>query len=142
MNWRIESFTELEHLALEDRKRLVRQCFGRTGFLRMMILPVLVGGGCGAWLGLMMFDFLGIPRPWFDILVGGAVLAGALLGYQFELIRIRGQLLIHLEEMAGTQKLPMCLRCGYNLEGLQSKTCPECGFRLGAGSARTGNREM
>lgn len=140
MNWRIESFTELEHLAPEDRKRLVRQCLGGLGFLRVMSSPVFVGGVIGFWGGMLLATVVGMPRPWLDTLVVASMLGGALAGYQFTLIRIRSALRMYLEKAAKTKRLPMCLGCGYNLEGLHGKTCPECGQAVGVLDIRDHNR--
>ena len=51
-----------------------------------------------------------------------------LVWYQCSLIRIRGQLLIYLENAARRERLPMCLKCGYDLTGLAGTRCPECGM--------------
>lgn len=96
----------------------------------MRVESFICGGGLGALLVGGFAQGLNVP----DVLVGTAVAvgfaAGAVLMYQVKLIRLRGQLRIHLEKLARKQRLPMCLNCGYDHEGLVSDTCPECGMRL------------
>lgn len=141
MNWRLESFTELAHLAPEERKRLVRRCVGGFELLRIVTAPVLLGAGGGFWVGLLLADVVGMAPPWFGIFAAAVLLVGGLAGYQFAIIRVRGALRLYLVKAAQTRSLPMCLGCGYNLEGLRSRTCPECGQGVGVLDARVHNRE-
>lgn len=130
MFWRIESFPEMQHLSSEDRKRLVRDCAPRRYLFGMIMESLLWGGGYVAAVSGGVTYCMGMP----DVLIGGASWGGFVLGaalvYQFKLIRLRGQMRIHLEKLARQQRLPMCLNCGYDHEGLVSDTCPECGMRL------------
>lgn len=55
-----------------------------------------------------------------------------LVVYQVQLFLVRIYLRIHLVDAARSERLPLCMQCGYNLEGLASDRCPECGrSRLG-----------
>ena len=132
MRWLITSFTELEHLEPEDRERLGRQGFGMGHLVRIIGTCFFVGGCTGYWVSLLFVHVVGMRGLWASGFIGAAILAGAVLLYQFELIRIRGQLLIYLEKIEKQRRLPMCLVCGYNLEGLTGDACPECGQSLKA----------
>ncbi len=55
---------------------------------------------------------------------------GDVLANQVLMIRCRGQILFYLERIARSQRLPRCLKCGYDLTGLTSDRCPECGYPL------------
>jgi uncharacterized paraquat-inducible protein A len=90
-----------------------------------------VGGVLGLLAGSLLAIVLGIARTSMGpALVFAAAPVGVVLVYQCCLIRIRGQLRIYLERTGRTQRLPMCLNCGYDHEGLTSDICPECGMPL------------
>jgi hypothetical protein len=133
MNWRIESFRELEHLSPADRKRLVRACVSRVDRLWMLAYCVIIGGVLGLLAGGLVAAVLGIARTSMGpALAFAAAPVGVVLVYQCSLIRIRGQLRTYLERVGRMQRLPMCLNCGYDHEGLTSDICPECGMPLNA----------
>ena len=89
--------------------------------LRMITLSILAGGVFSVFaMGMADLRVFGWPAAI-------ALMFGALICYQFQIISIRGQLRIYLEQAARRQKLPLCLNCGYNVAGLQSDRCPECG---------------
>lgn len=130
MFWDITSFTELRHLPEEARKRLVRACIPRATTIALLARSVIFGGFLGAFSAKAMVTFLRLPDPMAMWAIGAAALLGIIAVYQWYLTRIRGQLIAYLEEAARHRRLPMCLRCGYDLQGLTSSFCPECGSRL------------
>jgi len=132
MYWRISSFPELDHLADDERRVLLRRYAGRKLMIGLLarsicggVLLILLGGGIAG----SVFSW----RPSWPLLVYlvPLLVPGAIaLVYQYHLIRLRGALIVYLEEAARHQRLPMCLRCGYNLKGISGSRCPECGYRL------------
>ena len=127
MYWRMSSFPELDHLSDAERCELLRRRVILRGQIKLILLSLL-SGVCGGVFtaGLFASFFNG------GFLLGWLVTAPlwSILVYQIYLIRIRGQLLLYLQTAASRQRLPMCLRCGYNLEGVTSGRCPECGTTI------------
>ncbi len=125
MYWSIDQFPELEHLSETQRAEVLRRVKSRAVTARLLGFSILAG-----LFGTLLVLFLLI-----DVRMGPALFLSplillplfALATYQFLLIRLRGQLLIYLEEVARRQRLPMCLKCGYNLANLPGDRCPECG---------------
>jgi len=130
MFWDISSFPELRHLPEEARKRLVRACIPRAVTTTLMARCVVFGAFLGALSAKAVVMWLRLRDADAMWAIGAAALLGIIGMYQWHLTRIRGQLIAYLEEVARHQRLPMCLACGYNLEGLTSAFCPECGSRL------------
>jgi hypothetical protein len=124
MHWRVDSFVELEHLDEDERKRVVRAALGNWSGPLILIRAVVLG-----LIPTAMLTAVGVCAGLRAELV--APLLWVVLGliwYQCSLIRIRGQLLIYLENAARHKRLPMCLKCGYELTGLAGTKCPECGM--------------
>ncbi len=132
MYWRVQGFPELQHLSPEDRRRIIRECFGPAGEVRWVIRLVVMGTFCGISAAMLIANLAGIRAGNEIWLVAPMVLAAIAIVYQLRLIQVRGQLLMYLERVARKQRLPMCLGCGYDLTGLTSGTCPECGLRIAA----------
>jgi len=131
MFWRIESFPELSHLAPADRKRLVQSSVGRLFQVALLLNCTVVGGVLGTLSGLLIASMLGIAGTTMAVVLAlVAAPVGMVLMFQLNLIRMRGELRIYLEQVAQTQRLPMCLNCGYDHQGLTSDVCPECGKPL------------
>ena len=94
-----------------------------------MVKSLLEGFIVGLLLSTILHVYLRSVIPplyqlWFLLLI---IPVCAVAFYQWHLIRIRGQLRIYLEQVARKQQLPLCLNCGYNLQGLPGPLCPECG---------------
>ena len=130
MHWRMGTFVELEHLSDEDRDRLLNACGGRRTMGMMIVRSALFGVVFGFFAARLFGGRL--PMAMFFGLFGLATVLGAVIVYQVQIIRIHGALGIFLDRMAGNEQLPMCLRCGYSLEGSSSDRCPECGFPIAA----------
>ena len=128
MYWRIRSFPELEHLPESVRDELVRTHSRTSHVVRFVVYCAILGTLIGSMAVACLIQlFHSVLFLWLWPVV--AVFFSALI-YQFRLIRIRGQLLMYLEQAAKRERLPMCLGCGYNLRGMTSDRCPECGMRI------------
>jgi uncharacterized paraquat-inducible protein A len=130
MHWRISRFQELEHLPERDRAKLLRRFMPRGTYATLLLWPVFFGVVAGGIASIVLTETLRLPKELAAPAVVVAAVGSAVATYQLLLIRIRGALLTYLERMAQRQRLPMCLRCGYNLEGVVSDVCPECGTRI------------
>ena len=136
MHWRIGTFVEFEHLSDEDRDRLLKACGGRRMISVMVVRSVFFGIVFGVVCGMLAGALFGrrLPTEMAAGLQGLATVLGAVVVYQLQIIRIHGQLRIFLGRMARKEPLPMCLRCGYSLEGLSPDRCPECGLSIAVGA--------
>jgi hypothetical protein len=129
MKWRISSFQELEHLPDDDRRRIVREVAGPWTTFAMIARSFAIAFGCGVIPCAAMPTSL-LRWPFDGIASAIVVVASTAVIYQLHLIHIRGQLLTYFEKAAKKTKLPMCLRCGYDLRGSLGELCPECGMRI------------
>lgn len=129
MYWRIRSFPELDHLPESVRDELVRTHLRTWQVVRLIVQCILLGAVFASFAVLFMALMLRLDTLLLWAWPVVAVFFSALI-YQFRLIRIRGQLLMYLEQAAKRERLPMCLGCGYNLRGMMSDRCPECGMRI------------
>lgn len=130
MYWRISSFLELQHLSEEDRARLLREHLGWRTPTLVVVRSVFFGLLLASFVGVGTARLLSLPTStafWFS---AGYLLVFATAIYQFQLIWIRGALRVFLEEHAEVNPLPLCINCGYNVHGLVSNRCPECGHTL------------
>ena len=128
MYWTITSFPELYHLSETDRRELLRRYGARRAMLWIGIRSLVFGlyaaiisAGVVAAAGLRPIVAFLLVFPIWVVLI-----------YQMQIIWIRGHMRIYLEETARSQKLPLCLNCGYSTQGLTRERCPECGAPLDA----------
>ena len=130
MYFRLTSMPELEHLTPSQRRALIRRCVGAWIVWWMIAKSIGLGIFLGIIAGILVQSVL---QPG-DALVATTFLAGSaffsFLAYLVSLVRIRGSMLIWLERHGRESELPMCLGCGYDLEGAVSDTCRECGARI------------
>jgi len=129
MYWRIGSFQELEHLSEGERKEILRKHVGWWGTAKIIAESILQGLVLGVIFRFVLM-ILGLRQQYAEMIAGLAAVAGFIVSYQYFITRIRGRLLMYLEKRAKEQQLPMCLHCGYNLEGLMGDICPECGNKI------------
>lgn len=98
-----------------------------------LIIRSVVGGMLVTILGIGIAEVtLSWRLPWqlAVYLLPFSLAMACVLVYQYHLIRIRGALITYLEQAGRQERLPMCLKCGYNLEGSTGSRCPECGYRI------------
>ena len=130
MYWRISRFQELEHIPEADRAELLRRLVPPGTYASLIARSAILGLVFGNLAGFALSQLLDLRMPVGAIVTLTLVASSATLFYQWFLLRVRGQLLLSLERAAREKRLPMCLRCGYNLEGLPGDVCPECGTRI------------
>ncbi len=128
MYWRISSFPELDHLSADERQLLLRRHAGRRWTVKIIAFAMMAG----FVLSLAAMGILAAvqPVPLAPYLIGCTFLAGSVITYQVSMMIIRAQLRSVLADTARRERLPMCLKCGYNLKGIASTRCPECGYHL------------
>lgn len=90
----------------------------------MVGLSVVLGAAASAFAIPLANAFSG---PWRWGCHAMVWLVVGLVVYQVQLFLVRIYLRIHLVDAARTERLPLCMQCGYNLKGLASDRCPECG---------------
>ena len=130
MYFRLTSLPELRHLTLSERHGLIRASAGSSIICRILAKSLGFGVGLGI-VGMILIHTLWLRDrfpEWITLLLAST--AFTFLVYCLYLIRVRGGVLLYLEEYRKANRLPMCLNCGYNLKGVASETCPECGTRI------------
>jgi uncharacterized paraquat-inducible protein A len=115
---------ELSHLKPDDRRRLLANVkAGRlmTGIivrsLGMSLLAALIAGALISW-----------PSRMVSILaacVVGTLVFSAI--YHGHMLFIRAQIRFHMMKASRGERVPVCLKCGYDLIASQQDRCPECG---------------
>jgi hypothetical protein len=125
LRWRISEFPELGHLPEDERRALLRQCVGARTYTRLIGQAVFVGivAGGALWAGLARS-----APPWLLAAGVPAALVGASAAwYQLILWRIRISVRTQIMDGFAGQRVPVCLRCGYDVAGVRGDRCPECG---------------
>jgi hypothetical protein len=123
MHWHISQFPELDHLEPDQRAHVLRQVPWWTYpivIARAVIPSLVVGAIAGVW----MADTL----RWYAaalVLPIAVALAAGLYGYQ--LARVRSIMRRVIADGFRGERMPFCFKCGYDLRGLASIRCPECG---------------
>ena len=133
MYFRLTSLPELRHLTLSERRELIRTSIGSS--ITRSIFPRSLGFGIMfgiVEMALIHASWLRDQFPaWFTLFLTSTV--STFVIYWIYLVRIRGGVLLYVEAQRKSHRLPMCLECGYNLEGVANSTCPECGAHIGSG---------
>jgi uncharacterized membrane protein YeaQ/YmgE (transglycosylase-associated protein family) len=126
--WTIRAFPELAHLRERERHHLLRTCAG-PGVHYGLFLRSVLWGAFGAVISIPCLHFLtdlfSAAIHTIFVAVTGAIVT--LLAYQWSMRIIRADLRFELIEAFRGERLPVCLRCGYNLTGIHGDECPECG---------------
>ena len=132
---RLSSLPELQHLTEKQRAELFQKIGVKKIMVRIIIGSVLIGGIMGVVTTSIVNGLLITPTPesiyesWQILLT--SVCGFSLVVYIVLIVMIRGQLVSFLSDVRKKQRLPMCHKCGYNLEGAQGNSCPECGALIG-----------
>lgn len=129
--WRIFDLRrELDHLPDDETRRRIWAVVEREGDAQVQrgwapLLAIVLSVVFVQVAAVLVFHAIGwrygglIQAPF--VLLG--VMLGSFAAYCF--FRRRYQILLRREiSRAGT---PLCLACGYNLTGIESPRCPECG---------------
>ena len=123
--WSFNSLPELSHLGPEARQTLLRRHVGWNRWIDMLIPPAFIGLLCALAVSSLMDGF---PRSIMSLLVfAGLALVIATAVYQFSMLRIRAALRLQIMRELRGQQLPSCLKCSYDLAGIEASRCPECG---------------
>lgn len=132
MYWRVSSLPELQHLSDDQRHQLLKERLGR-GYSARLALRCLLRGLCFGLLAafvvmLVAVGVSAVPNAYTEVVIVVVSISITTLGlYQFNLIRIRGQLRIYLlAQREQGVRLPVCVNCGYAVQDGQA-SCPECG---------------
>ena len=130
MYWRLTSMPELQHLTPDQRRTLIRRCLGKWIMWQIIGNSIALGALFGTLPGAVIANASPLGDS-FALTVSLTVsIFLACLAYWVRLVRIRGSMLTWLKRYGRDHPLPICLGCGYDLEGAASPTCPECGARI------------
>ena len=131
-HWSYKTLPELAGLPDAEKLRLCRRCHLRA--LRRPVVWVAVAGAMTA-----AFAAARLAAPWMpDPADGpGAFLLGLLVGLPGGLVVATVLIQVILQAMRPClrrERPGRCRRCGYDLTGNASGTCPECGTPAGEGA--------
>ena len=126
--WTLRSLPELNHLDEQQKREVIRASMTWRHHLRMS-MKVLLGA---TFFGMLPGSYLARGGdPW--VIVITIMLSGAVAGlfvFQLEMANIRRSLRRFLFDHFRGKRLPVCLRCGYDLTDNQTDRCPECGANV------------
>lgn len=134
--WTFNGIPELSHLGADEKRQLIRQAVGVRGRVSLFVRSILFGMVFSGALAM----FIGWRSELYVYIVTPCGLLLAIAWWQIELLRIRSELRQVVKDAFRGERLPACLKCGYDLRGSAVDPCPECGApvrvpRNGAGSA-------
>jgi len=135
MYWTIGTIPELDHLAGEQRRQLLKRCVGWRTYAALIARSLLVG----LLASVAIFAALSpiVPSTSAAVPFWTVLLVIAIAFYHFLLLRVRSALRLELKQTFRGEVLPMCLKCGYNLESVDGNRCPECGAPIRVPAAST-----
>jgi hypothetical protein len=125
--WSISSLPELKHLSEKARRALVKRSVPRFFGFRLWGRS-LIGGFL---FGLVASSLLGIVLGERSVFLTPAIIGVCTLAvYQWEILRIRSALRLHLKQTYKGRRIPICMACGYDTSNVSQDRCPECGASL------------
>ena len=124
LHWRIGSLPELAHLSPRRRRQLLRRNLSVWAYVAVASRCVVLGIVAAPLAGLTV---AGTSTTLARMMMLPAFLLVVLLTYQRWVRRTRSDLQAYLREAHAGASLPVCLECGYDLEGIEADRCPECG---------------
>ena len=98
---------------------------GATGYLLNIILR---SAFFGAIIGIAIaaaFRRKSMSMMTVAGLLGGALATAAV--FQLQMILLRSSIRLKIMNSLRGERVPVCLKCGYDQTGNQSDRCPECG---------------
>ena len=128
----IEDFPEVQSLPTQTRRTLLKKSNapgrGRLLFAagwRALLLSIAISGFLHAVLVSNQLDRVDLllSPPLFLVLFLGSLAAF----HYWIMMRYRGKLRTSIWEASRGERSPICLKCGHDLTGIESQTCPECG---------------
>lgn len=126
--WSFRAIPELNHLDEQQRRDLISRCVNWRVRVSFAGESLFVGLFC-SWVAMVLVAGW-VSKPLMLVAGGLVMAAGSMLWFQFEFLRIRAALRLHLKQAFRGQRLPVCLNCGYNLTGTTSTRCSECGHTV------------
>jgi hypothetical protein len=129
MLWSIGQFPELRHLDPAQRKQVLRRVPWWT-YPLMMVLSMMAGLPVAIAATLLLSN--DSAATGIFIFLFTMALAGLCL-YQYQLRRLRTAMRRAIQDGFAGQRPPFCFGCGYDLRGVRSDACPECGSPLAGG---------
>lgn len=128
MYWTVGTIPEFDHLSDEQRRQLLKRCVGWRTYGALISRSFLVG----LLASVAIFAALSpiVPSESAAIPFWSVLLVIATVCYHLLLLRVRAALRLELKQTFRGEVLPLCLKCGYNLESVDGNHCPECGAAI------------
>jgi hypothetical protein len=115
---------ELGELGVQERKSLLAQANAKSVQSHLLAYSSVFSALPAAAAFYATGD---ASQAWVSI--PSAIVAFVLVWvivYQYQLIRIRAAARLEIMKLLKGRRLPVCLRCGYDLTAIESDRCPEC----------------
>ena len=126
LHWTFGSLPELGHLAPKERREVLRRARATPVWIGMIVRAalwgLLLGGATGALL-----QTSGASETMSIACSSVAVVIVSVVEFQVQFLSQRGAMRREIMQSLRGQRLPVCLKCGYNQSGNATDRCPECG---------------
>jgi DNA-directed RNA polymerase subunit RPC12/RpoP len=131
--WATSRFPELNHLTAEQRQQLLGKIRHTRVTVHLIAQGVTLGVVGGLVVGFGTLDgTVAVIGSTSELLIRSAcalVVAGVVgcVVYQVQLHRIRSEVRSTIKRELEGERVPVCLNCGYDVQGARDPRCPECG---------------
>jgi len=121
---RFTDLPELSQLSRVDRRRVMKM-IPLGARIQLAVGPLVFGCLAGGLASVLAgADALSLSLA----VVAGLV--AAVMARSVMLALVRGGMVGHLHDAERSGRVTVCLRCGYDLQGMTGNMCPECGRRI------------
>ncbi len=124
--WRLSRLPELEHLSRGQRHALLKMIALKRVYFKLVTSSIVYGSIVTAVVALVARQAAAIPL----LAVAMVGVFSVLISYQVQMAYIRITLRAQLVDGLRGKRLPVCLRCGYDLGHATTDRCPECNARI------------
>jgi len=126
--FRLWLYPELRFLKTREARKAAQKAFGQrpkhVWKVMLGVIPISITAAAVSIAIMRMMLWLGVSI-WLGTLINALIWAifGAFAGAFFW----RRPYILFLRRYLQDQGVPVCLKCGYDLRGLNDPRCPECG---------------
>lgn len=127
--WTFMSMPELASMEPPARRRYIRSHAGRCPEFSVLANAAFLAMIAGGVIVSIIAGVVSLSSPTLTLLLIGCIFVTVPVLYQFTLLRVRAALRYTVMKAYRGERVPFCFNCGYDLRGVDSEHCPECGSR-------------